>query len=152
MYYRRLYDWPTLGLRSSFDELSQMKRNMDRIFGQISDGYLASQGAGVFPLINLTETKDGYHIRAELPGVKSGQLDIQATAKTISITGERRIDPEKNDVKYHRREREGGKFSRIISLPGDIDSGKVDAKLVNGILLLKIPKAEQAKPKQIAIK
>jgi len=73
-------------------------------------------------------------------------------AKTISISGERKIDPESDNVRYHRREREGGKFSRIISLPGDINAGKVEARLVNGVLELIIAKAEEAKPRQITIK
>lgn len=152
MIYRRLHNWPAFGWKSSYDELDQMKRNMDRFFDQLSEGYQPAPSVGVFPLINLTETKNSYHIRAELPGVKSGELDIQATEKTISISGERKINPEKNNVKYHRREREGGKFSRIISLPGEINANGVEAKLANGILSLVIPKAEQSKPKQILIK
>ena len=55
-------------------------------------------------------------------------------------------------MRYHRREREGGSFSRVITLPGDIDAGKVDAQLANGILTIKIAKAEATKPKQITVR
>lgn len=152
MIYRRLYNLPNFGWKSSYDELDQMKRSMDRLLDQLSGEYQPGQSVGVFPLINLTETKDGYHIRAELPGVQSNELDIQATLKSISISGERKIAPETDNVKYHRREREGGKFSRIINLPGEINTDKVEAKLVNGVLDVVIPKAEESKPKQILIK
>jgi HSP20 family protein len=108
--------------------------------------------AGVFPLVNLTESKDAYFIRAELPGVVAGDLDIQATATSISITGERKIASENKDARWHRREREAGKFSRMITMPGEIDPNKVDASLVNGLLTVVVPKAEIAKPRQIAVR
>jgi HSP20 family protein len=109
-------------------------------------------GAGVFPLVNLTEDKNSYYVRAELPGVKADALDIQVTANNLAISGERKIAAEEEGARYHRREREAGTFSRITALPGDIDSDKVDAKLENGILTVVVSKAEAAKPKQIAVK
>jgi HSP20 family protein len=84
--------------------------------------------------------------------VKGDELDIQVTANNIAISGERKIDTEKEGARYHRREREAGKFSRMIGLPGDINSDKVDAKLENGILTIVVSKAEAAKPKQITVK
>jgi HSP20 family protein len=108
--------------------------------------------AGVFPLINLTEDKNNYYVRAELPGVRADELDIQASANNIAISGERKIAAEEQSARYHRKEREAGSFSRMIGLPGDIDTDKVDAKLENGILTVVISKAEAAKPKQITVK
>jgi HSP20 family protein len=110
-----------------------------------------SVGAGVFPLINLTEDKDKYYVRAELPGVKGDELDIQVTSNNLTVSGERKIAEEKEGARYHRREREAGSFSRIIGLPGDINPDKVDAKLANGILTVTVAKAEAAKPKQITV-
>jgi HSP20 family protein len=108
--------------------------------------------AGVFPLINLTEDKDNYYVRAELPGVTADELDIQATANNVAISGERKIAAEQEGTRYHRREREAGTFSRMIGLPGEINTDKVDANLENGILTVVVPKAEIAKPKQITVK
>ena len=79
-------------------------------------------------------------------------LDIQATANTVSISGERKMASEEEDAKYHRREREAGKFSRMIGLPSDIDANKVEANLKNGILTVVVPKAESAKSRQITVK
>ena len=152
MFYRRLFDFPTRGLRGPFSELDRLRSQMEKWHGALTEGALPMPAAGVFPLTNVTEDKDNYYIRAELPGINSDDLDIQVTAKGISISGERKIPVEGNNVTYHRREREAGKFSRSINLPEDIDAGKVDASLKNGILTVTIPKAEVAKPRQIAVK
>ena len=150
MFYPRLFNIPAWRLRSPFDEWAQMRRQMDRLFEDAMAPYQRAQ-AGVFPLINLTEDKNKYYIRAELPGVKAGDLDIQATANNLAITGERKIAAEDQDARYHRREREAGKFSRMIGLPGEINPDKVEAKLENGILTIVVSKAEAAKPKQITV-
>ena len=150
MIYRRLFDVPTWRFRSPFEELAQMRRQMDRLFEDAAIPRL-HQRAGVFPLINLTEDKNNFYVRAELPGVKGDALDIQATANSLSISGERKIAAEEG-VKYHRRERESGSFSRIIGLPAEVDSNKIEAKLQDGVLTVVVPKAEIAKPKQITVK
>jgi HSP20 family protein len=130
-----------------------MSRQMDRLSqGLKGRPGLAWRTARVFPAINLTEDSDNYYVRAELPGIKADALDIQAVGRNLSISGERTIASEGENVRYHRREREAGKFSRVISLPGDIDTDKVDAKLANGMLTVVIAKAEAAKPKQITIR
>ena len=144
--------WP-ISLRVAFEELERMRQQMDRLFEDLSEGILREPtfSAGVFPLVNVSEDKDNYYVRAELPGVKPEDLDISATVDSLIITGERKISEEEN-VNFHRREREAGKFSRVISLPGQIDPDKVEAKCKNGILTVILPKAETAKTRQIAIK
>jgi HSP20 family protein len=123
---------------------------MDRWFEEARAPYKEAQ-AGVFPLTNLSEDKESYYIRAELPGVKGDELDIQVTGKNLAISGQRKIAPEEDGARYHRREREAGTFSRMIGLPAEVDTDKVDAKLENGILTVVVPKAEIAKPKQITV-
>jgi HSP20 family protein len=146
MIYRRLFDFPEPRLRGPFAELDNLRRQMELLAGRSIPAK-----AGVFPLINLTENKDNYYVRAELPGIKADELNIEAEGNKISISGERKIPIENENAKYHRIEREAGKFSRIISLQVDIDSERIDASLKNGILKLTIPKSEKAKPKQIAV-
>jgi HSP20 family protein len=128
-----------------------MRQQLDQLFEDASGPY-QRVGAGVFPLINLTEDKNNYYVRAELPGVKGEELDIQVIGNNLAITGERKIAAEEEGAKYHRREREAGSFSRMIGLPGDINSDKVDAKMENGILTVVVAKAEAAKPRQITVK
>ena len=148
MIYRRFFNVPTYRIRSPWDELHRMRQQLDQMF---DDSPQSRVSAGVFPLVNLTEDKNNYYVRAELPGVKGDELDIQVTGKNLAISGERKIAAEEESAKYHRREREAGTFSRMIGLPGEIDSDKVEAKLENGILSIVVSKAEIAKPKQISV-
>ncbi len=154
MLWRRLEDNNPFGRgwRSPFSELENMRRDMERLSDlmQRRSPFQAFR-SGVFPALNLTEDKDNYYVRAELPGIANADLDIQMTGNGLSISGERKIPAEDGNVKYHRRERESGKFSRIINLPKDVDSEKVEAKLTDGLLTIKVPKAETAKPRQITV-
>ena len=152
MLLRRITGWPTGDWRSPFEELERMRRQMDWLTEGFTGRLYREPIAGVFPLMNVTEDNDNYYIRAELPGIKADELDISVTGNTLSIAGERNITPDNENAKYHRREREAGKFSRIISLPTQIDTGKVEASSSNGVLKVVLPKAEAAKPKQITVK
>jgi len=152
MIYRPMFSLPSWRFRSSFSDLERMKQQMDRLMDVFSGYPGRGRSAGVFPLVNLTEDRDRYYIRAELPGVKSEDMEIQAERNTISLSGARKVAAERDDVKYHRREREAGTFSRMIGLPGEIDPDKVSASLADGILTITVPKAEVAKPKQISVK
>ncbi len=152
MVIRRPFDYPTWGFRSAFQELDRMRREMDRLFEGFGGRTLRPFGAGVFPLVNLTEDSDNYYIRAELPGMKADELNISVTGNGVSIAGERKISAEDDNVRYHRRERDAGTFSRMIGLPGEVNPDKVDAAFKDGILTVTVPKAEKAKPKQITIK
>ena len=152
MILRRISDWPGGMWRSPFEELERMRRDMDRLFQDLTEGIFREPRAGVFPLVNVTEGGDNYYVRAELPGIKAEDLDISVTGNSLSIAGERRIRAEDEKANYHRREREAGKFSRVISLPAQVDTAKVEASCVDGILTVVLPKSEAAKPKQITVK
>ena len=151
MLYKRLFNVPTWGFDRAFREFDRLRRGMDDLYGALSGGTLPMPSAGVFPLANLTEDTKNYYIRAELPGIKSNELDIQVTAEGISISGERNIPKEGENVRYHRREREAGKFSRLINFPGQVDVDKVEASMENGVLKVIISKSEAAKPRQITV-
>lgn len=146
---RNYFELPYWNLLNQLDEFHRIRRNMN--FHSQRPLMRYSRRSGVFPLVNITEDKDAYIIRAELPGVKSDDISIEAAEKTLSISGERRIPDESNDSKYHRRERESGKFSRLINLDKDINRDAVEASLKDGILTVTVPKAEKAKPKKITI-
>ncbi|MBI5063271.1 MAG: Hsp20/alpha crystallin family protein [Desulfatitalea sp.] len=142
---------PNIGSMRPFEELNRMRRQMDRIMDSFMEPQLQGMRAGVFPAVNLTEDDNHFYLRAELPGVKAEDLDIQATGRNITIVGERKLDTEDAAAKYHRREREGGRFSRALAMPKEIDADRVEARMQNGVLTLKVPKAESAKPRRIAI-
>jgi HSP20 family protein len=151
MIYRASFGTPFWRMRSPFSEFESLRRQMDNFMESFSGRVSDSAGAGVFPLINLTENKDNYYVRAELPGVITNDLDVKVTENTLTISGTRKIAAESEEARYHRREREAGKFSRAISMPGNIESDRVEASLHNGVLTVVIPKAAKSKPRQITI-
>jgi HSP20 family protein len=151
MFYPRFFSTPTFRSWQPFDELSRMRSQMDRLMGAFESRPWSGSNAGVFPAINLTENENHYFVRAELPGVAANELEIQATGRNLTISGKRDVEVKPGEAKYHRREREAGQFSRVIGMPREINADKVEARMNNGILNLRIPKAESAKPKRITI-
>jgi HSP20 family protein len=151
MIIRRLSTPQVAGWGNFWNEMDRMRKQLSTVTDQFYGGP-DDQFAGVFPLINVTEDKDNFYVRAELPGIKAENLEISVTGENVAISGERRLALEGGRVKYHRREREEGKFNRIFTVPGSIDSEKVEAKSANGVLTITLPKSEKAKPRQISIK
>ena len=148
----RMTQFPFLEWRYPFAEIQRLARQMDQMssamFERPEMRWLSSK---VFPAVNITEDRDNYYVRAELPGIKTDDIRLEVTGKNLAISGERKIRSEGDRAKYHRKEREEGKFSRIISLPGEVNADSVHAKLVNGLLTVAIGKSETAKLRQIAI-
>jgi HSP20 family protein len=121
-----------------------------RPFSRIS--FLPGRAARAYPLLNVSEDSDGFEIHGLAPGVSPDTLDISITGNQLTIAGEKKPLPE--DVQpeaIHRSERAGGRFLRTISLPSDVDSGKISAKYTDGLLRITLPKAEVAKPKKIKV-
>ena len=108
--------------------------------------------SGVFPPINVTQDADRFHVRAELPGVVASELSISALRNRLSISGKREIAREHERASYHRRERPEGTFNRTLTLPMPVDADRIEARYADGILTLTLPKAEDAKPRQIVVK
>lgn len=103
-----------------------------------------------FPAINAYANQDGVVITAELPGMKSEDLDVSLHRDAVTLSGERQTDIEEARA-YHRRERRQGRFVRTLSLPFIVDPNGVEASMTNGVLRLKLPRAEEDKPKRINV-
>jgi HSP20 family protein len=101
--------------------------------------------------VDLWETRDAYHLRADLPGVKPDELEINATSDSISISGEVKGQSDVTEDGWLRQERRFGKFQRAFTLPIAIDPSKVEATFENGVLQLVLPKAENTKPRTIKV-
>ena len=137
----------------SFGELGDLRTAVDQVFGN----YMGRPGRmriyrGVFPAFNITENEDNLYLAAELPGIDPQEIDITATSDSITLRGERKEPTTGEEVNYHQRERDFGTFRRVINLATKIDTDKINASYKNGILTVVLPKAEEVKPKQIAIK
>ncbi len=104
----------------------------------------------MFPALNVWQDGDNLLAEAELPGVKSEDLEISVVGSELTIHGRR---PESNDegTSFHRRERGAGEFTRVVRLPVEVDPDKVQASLQDGVLRLTLPKAEAAKPRKIQV-
>jgi HSP20 family protein len=101
--------------------------------------------------VDLWQTKDAYHLRANLPGLSPDDVEINATTDTITISGEMKSSADVTNEGWLRQERRFGKFTRAFTVPVQIDPTKVEAKFQNGVLELTLPKAEETKPRTIKI-
>jgi len=135
-----------------FADFDHLRREMLRVLDAVAgnDGAV-ERSAGVFPPINVTQDDNNFYVRAEVPGIKAADLSISALRNRVSITGKREIPKENDKVSYHRQERAEGEFNRTVTLPGEVATDKVEARCTDGVLTLTLPKAEQAKPRQIAV-
>ena len=112
---------------------------------------LGPSGYGAFPAVNIFDEHEGTVVIAELPGVEPEALNVAGQGNTLTISGERRRETPADSVGYHRRERPFGEFSRSIQLPDNLDLAKATASCTAGLLTIRIPKAETAKPRQITV-
>jgi HSP20 family protein len=131
---------------------SSLRDEIDRLFGSplawFENGSQPFSGGWV-PAIDVYEDKDHVFVRAEVPGMKKDEIDISLHEGVLTLSGERK--PEYDEAQAHRVERFAGRFQRSISLPSPVDAAKVRAAYKDGILAITLPKAEEAKPKQITI-
>jgi HSP20 family protein len=125
---------------------------MMRLFDSVAGDTFAPLNAGLFPPLNISEDNDNFYLSAKIPGIVPSELSITAVKNRISIAGRRLIQGENERVSYHRRERPEGAFNRTVALPSDVDAAKVEARYIDGVLTLTLPKAEDAKPRQIKVK
>lgn len=133
------------------NDLEQIRRDMDRLLGMFSEDWSTPFGPGVFPALNVTQDGDRYYVRAELPGMDSKDIEINAVHNKLTLSGTRRVEHGDESTSYHRRERDSGTFSRSLVLPSEIDPARIEAKYSHGILTVSLPKSEADKPRQITV-
>lgn len=101
------------------------------------------------PRVNITETKDGYMLEAEMPGVNKSGLEISLEGNELTLVGRRAPEPHNLELVY--RESSNADYRRMFELDPTIDSGRIEARIENGVLHLHLPKAEQVKPRRITV-
>ncbi|MDQ6858419.1 MAG: Hsp20/alpha crystallin family protein [Chloroflexota bacterium] len=126
---------------------------MDQLF---QESFIRPNGwsgpAGQIPMpVDLWETNDAYHLRADLPGMSPEDIEINVTGDTVVLSGETRAETDVTSEGWLRQERRAGKFQRAFTLPAQIDSNAVTATFTNGVLDLTLPKSESVKPKTVKI-
>jgi HSP20 family protein len=138
-----------------FREMAALQDRVNRIF---ADAYrrdnddLMSRGAWVPPVDIYDSGKHELVIKAELPDVNREDITLRVENNTLTITGQKKMDSEVKEEQYHRVERAYGNFSRSFTLPQTVDTNAIGAEYRNGVLIVRLPLREEAKPKQIQVK
>ncbi len=135
-----------------FRDLSALQDRINRVFNEQLGRSEAAEGAGKTwaPVVDILESESDLIVRAELPGVKRDEIDIEVTSESLTIRGERKLD-EQDSLKYLRVERAYGPFQRSFSIGVPVQPDKVKASYRDGVLQVVVPKAEEIKPKKIEI-
>src|SRR5262245_55347533 len=136
-------------VRDPFATLLGLQRAMENVMGNDWFGSRTS-GSGAFPLLNVFTDGDDFVVEAELPGVKKEDLGVQVRGDTLRIQGKKTIAHDES-ASVHRRERAAGEVDRTVPLPAEIDSAKVAAEYRDGVLTLRLPRAESAKPRTLSV-
>jgi HSP20 family protein len=116
---------------------------------RVVNGVASGQQGCLSPRVNILETKDGYVLEAEMPGVGKDGLKLSLEGNELTIVGSRQFDLEDVDVVY--RESSPRCFKRVFELDPAIDTGKISAVITQGVLTVNLPKAEKAKPRKITV-
>jgi HSP20 family protein len=101
--------------------------------------------------VNVWDDGDSGYVEAELPGLTLDNIEVYVQGNQLTLAGTRQI-PEPQGARWYRRERSQGSFSRTITLPWDIDADKVEAKFQEGVLTIRLPKSEHAKPRKVTVR
>lgn len=140
--------------RRPFSELMGIRDEVDRFLNDTVRFFDESvtERMGWRPAVDMDESQEAYTISAELPGLKKEDIKITIADNKVIIGGEVSEEKETQEKNYYLKERVRGKFSRAFALPTAIDANKVDASYKDGILVLTLPKVEEAKPREITIR
>ncbi len=138
-----------------FKDLQNLQDRMNRLFheglGRVPTRPDEVFGGSWVPAVDIHEEDQEFVVKAEVPGLDIKDLDIQIHENVLTLKGERRLEQEIQKDRYHRIERSYGAFQRSFTLPNIVDQDKVKARLKEGVLEIRIPKTERAKPKQVQV-
>ena len=136
-----------------FESLSDIREEMNRLFDRSflgrTDGGLQGEFA---PAIDVIEEKENFLVRADLPGLSKEDVTVSLQDNYLTIRGEKKHETETKEANYYHRERVSGTFLRTVGLPTTVDAKKIEASFKDGVLQVRLPKSEAAKPKQIEVK
>jgi HSP20 family protein len=135
-------------------DLASIQNEMNRLFGTVFDAPNPSNGNTLrrwMPAMDLVETEDHFVLRADLPGLAEGDVNIEVEDNVLTVSGERKSEHETSKEGFHRVERAFGSFARSLTLPEGVNADAVTANFDRGVLEIRIPKPEQRKPRKISI-
>ena len=133
-----------------FDQMENEMRDLMEGFWGADGGQLATMK--FIPSVDFVEGETEFNVTVDLPGLKPEEVKVELKGESLWITGERKEEKEEKDKTFHRVERSYGEFRRVLPLPSAVKEGEIEAKVTDGVLKISIPKAEEAKAKQIEVK
>jgi HSP20 family protein len=135
-------------------ELNSLQSEMNRLFNTFFDTPTGGNGNGLrrwVPAMDLVETDDHFVLKADLPGLDAGDVNIEVEDNVLTVSGERKVEHEASKEGYYRLERSSGEFRRALTLPEGVDADKIEASFDKGVLEIRVPKPEQRKPRKVQI-
>jgi HSP20 family protein len=134
-----------------FREIDALQREMNRLFDSLTADMTSLSNQAFMPAAELHETADAIHLKLEVPGIDTKDLDIQVSADAVSVSGERKSESTSEDKGVKRTEFRYGRFQRVFQLPARIQNDHVTADYKDGILTITLPKAEGEKTKVVKV-
>jgi HSP20 family protein len=135
-----------------FQEIDTLQREMNRLFDDVlAPSSRRENGMGFVPAAEMKETDEAIHLKLEVPGLEAKDLNVEVTADSVSISGERQTETKTEEKGMFRSEFRYGKFQRVIPLPAQVDNQKVQAEYKDGILTLNLPKLEDERRKVVKV-
>jgi HSP20 family protein len=131
-----------------FREMTQVQNRFDRLWGSV----LADRQESWLPAVDVYDTKDAVVLKAELSGMDPGDIQIEVEDNVLTIKGERKFEEKIDEGRYYRVERRFGSFERSLALPQGVRPDDIQADYEDGILAVRVPKAEEEKPRKIEVK
>ena len=138
-----------------FREMSALQERMNQLFSDVrGQGNVREEErirSSWIPAVDIFETPEAIVLKAELPGITAQDISVEVKDNILTLKGEKRLEKETKEENYHRMERSYGSFQRAFTLPGTVQQEKAKAKFKDGILEISLPKADEARPRQIKV-
>jgi len=134
-----------------FREVVALQNRMNSLFRDLNEGDSPLTTASFVPAVDIYEDAQKVMLKLEVPGIEEKDLDVRVENNTLTVKGERKFEKEEKEENFHRIERRYGSFSRSFSLPQTVDPHKVEAEYKQGVLTVRLPLREEAKPRQVKV-
>lgn len=143
---------PALVRFDPFREITTLREDMNRLFSRTLGDAPAPAAASTWsPAVDIFDAADAIVLKAELPGLDAADIDIEVDENVLTLKGERRLEDRVEEGRYHRVERAYGAFQRTITLPQNVRADAITASVDRGVLEVRVPKAEEARPRRIQV-
>jgi HSP20 family protein len=141
---------PAVARFDPFRDITTLRDEMNRLFNRtVGEG--VSSGSAWTPAVDIFDTDRAIILRAELPGLDVGDIEIEVDDNVLTLKGERRFEESVQEGRYYRLERSYGHFQRTVTLPQGVKADEISATFDKGVLSVTVPKAEEVRPRKISV-